>query len=234
MPHSELPPRVVFDVEGSVRAYWTERVSQHTQDRYAGVGISKFPEDLRTYEHLLWSARANVVIELGTQYGGSALWFRDRLCTLARYGRVGEPRVVSVDLDVEPARAAIGSVDPSFEAIELVAGDVRDPSLPDLVARAVPHGSVCMVVEDTAHVYDTTMAALRGFSGFVAPGGFFVVEDGCLDLPALRVADEWPRGVLHALADWFASDASEGFAIRRDLELYGMTSHPYGFIQRVV
>src|SRR4051812_30536800 len=110
-----LPPPVAFNVEAPLRAYWADRVVQHTQDRYAGVGISKFPEDLRTYEHLLWSSRANVVIELGTQYGGSALWFRDGLSAFARYGRLGPPLVVSVDVDVEPAREAIGAVDPSFE-----------------------------------------------------------------------------------------------------------------------
>ena len=40
---------------------------QHTQDSYAGLGMSKFPEDLRTYEHLLWLRRPDTVIEIGVQ-----------------------------------------------------------------------------------------------------------------------------------------------------------------------
>ena len=43
----------------------------------------KFPEDLRVYEHLLWQTAPSTVIEVGVKDGGSALWFRDRLRTLA-------------------------------------------------------------------------------------------------------------------------------------------------------
>ena len=227
-----LPPAVALDLTGSVQAYWADRVLQHIHDRYAGVPMSKFPEDLRAYEHLLWTSRANVVIELGTQHGGSALWFRDRLQAHARYGRIRRPLVISVDVDIAPAAEAIGAVDPGSKGIALVEGDVRDPDLPDLVRRRLPRNAVCMVVEDTAHTYDTTAASLRGFADFVPPGGFLVVEDGCVDVPGLRLADEWPRGVLHALDDWLRSPAGSGFTIRRDLELYGLTSHPYGYVQR--
>lgn len=33
--------------------YWLKRAAQHTHDSYDGIGLSKFPEDLRVYEHLL-------------------------------------------------------------------------------------------------------------------------------------------------------------------------------------
>jgi len=227
-----LPPPVAFDLAGPVQAYWADRVLQHIHDRYAGVPMSKFPEDLRVYEHLIWTSGANVVIELGTQHGGSALWFRDRLQAFARYGRIRRPLVIAVDVDLAPAREAIGKVDPAAKGITLVEGDVRDPALPDAVRRHVPRTAACLVVEDTSHTYETTMASLQGFAEFVRPGGFLVVEDGCVDVPELRLADEWPRGVLHALNDWLTSPAGQDFAIRRDLEIYGVTSHPYGFLQR--
>jgi len=96
----------------SLRAYWLDRAAQHTQDSYAGVPLSKFPEDLRAYEHLLWLDCPDVVIELGTHYGGAALWLRDRLRALASYGRVSAPRVISVDLDVQTAERSLAAVDP--------------------------------------------------------------------------------------------------------------------------
>ena len=77
------PPAVRAQLEAPLRDYWLDRVRQHMQDSYLGVPLVKFPEDLRVYEHLLWRSRTNVVIELGTFRGGSALWFRDRLRTLA-------------------------------------------------------------------------------------------------------------------------------------------------------
>jgi cephalosporin hydroxylase len=209
---------------------------EYTSDSYAGVPLSKFPEDLRTYEHLLWETRADTVIEIGTQAGGSALWFRDRLLTNRRYGRTGrDPRVISVDLTHASAREFLDRADPDWrEAISLVEGDVREPAVADQVARLVPEGARCFVIEDSAHEHDTTRAALDGYARFVPPGGFFVVEDGCVDVEQLRLDPSWPRGVLPALGDWLATPQGQRYRVRHDLELYGLSCHPGGFLQRVV
>jgi len=195
--------------------------------------MNKFPEDLRVYEELLWDSRANVVIELGTQFGGSALWFRDRLRSFTAYGRIKRPLVISVDRESARAREAVAAVDRSFSSIVLLEGDVRDPALPDLVARHIPKRATCFVVDDSAHTYETTSAALHGFARFVGPGGYFVVEDGCVDVEELRVDPTWPRGVIPAIVDFLGDEAGNGFVVRRDLERYGLTCHVNGFLQRV-
>jgi cephalosporin hydroxylase len=124
------------------------------------VPLSKFPEDLRVYEHLLWLQMPDTVIGVGTQWGGSALWFRDRLRTLRDYGRIErDPLVVTIDLRQEGAR--------------------------------------------DKHIDE------------------------------LRVSEDWPRGVLPALRDWLATEAGREFVVRRDLELYGVSCHPHGFLQRI-
>jgi cephalosporin hydroxylase len=229
-----MPPAVAVELRDTVRDYWLRRAEQHTSDSYAGIRMSKFPEDLRVYEHLLWSARADVVIEIGVHFGGSALWFRDRLRTAAGYGRIAAGRVIAVDINVKVAREALAAADPEFEReITLVEGDIRDPGLPARVAALVPDGARCLVSEDGAHQYDTTIAALNGFERFVPVGGYFVVEDGCVDIEEMRLRDDWPRGVLPAVREWLAGDDGRRFRQRRDLELYGMTCHPYGFLQRV-
>jgi cephalosporin hydroxylase len=216
----------------SLRSYWLERAARHTQDSYGGIPLAKFPEDLRVYEHLLWTDRPNVVIEIGTHCGSSALWFRDRLRTLAAYGLISDFWVVTVDIEVDRARPYLDRADSSWEeTISLVSGDVCDQSLPDRLAELLPSASRCFVVEDSAHTYATTMAALTGFSRFVSPGGFIVVEDGCVDVEAMRLDESWPRGVQTAVADWLAGPGV-AFIARRDLELYGVTCHPGGLLQR--
>ena len=89
------------------------------------------------------------------------------------------------------------------------------------------------MIEDSAHVYETTYASLAGFARFVPPGGFFVVEDGCVDVDEMRLSPDWPRGVLPALHDWLGTPRGQGFRVRRDLELYGISCHPEGFLQRL-
>ena len=217
-----------------MRDYWLKRAAQHTGDSYAGVGMSKFPEDLRVYEHLLWESAATAVIEIGAYSGGASLWFRDRLAAFARYRPGPPPFVVSIDVDIAAARSAVQSVDAAYaDSIALVEADVTDPGLPDRIEELLPAGSRCLVIEDSAHVYDTTLASLTGFARFVSPSGFFVVEDGCVDVDEMRLSPDWPRGVLPALHDWLGTTAGERFRVRRDLELYGISCHPEGFLQRL-
>ena len=230
---SQPHPAIESRLGETVRELWMERVGLHFHDSYAGIPMAKFPEDLRVYEHLLWEVAPRVVIEIGVHHGASALWFRDRLQTLESYGRVSAPSVIGVDVDVAAAERNLGQADPSSsERIHLVAGDIREQGTVDRIVAAVPPGALCMVVEDSAHEHDTTWASLSGLAHLVAPGGFFVVEDGCVDVDDMRL-DGWPRGVLPAVREWLATTSGADFVQRRDLELYGMTCHPGGFLQRV-
>jgi cephalosporin hydroxylase len=256
-----LPPAINLTPGESVTAYTRDRLRQHTYDSYVGVPLSKFPEDLRAYEHLLWFSEATVVIELGVQFGASSLWFRDRLRTFAHYRRDGAPHrpaappglrqrlrsyarprpdapapthalVIGIDIDISQAQGHLEQADPTYtNDIKLIEGSVTDPALPDEVGRLIPPGARCLVIEDSAHVYETTIASLRGFSRFVPPNGFFVVEDGSVDIEELRIHPRSPRGVLPAINDWLDHEGTD-FTVRSDMQLYGVTAHPGGFLQR--
>lgn len=232
----ETVPESITPIEArlsqTLRDYWLERVTSHTTDSYLGVPLSKFPEDLRTYEHLLWESRANVVVEAGSQWGGSALWFRDRLATLEHHGLIKNPKVISMDLDVSAARENLSWSSWNESDITFLAFDIRDDDVVAAVAEHLPAQARCLVIDDSAHTYETTLASLRHLSGFVPVGGYFVVEDGCVDIEAMRLTDEWPSGVLPAVDTWLAEAAGKRFTLRRDLERYILTCHPRGFLQR--
>jgi cephalosporin hydroxylase len=230
----EFPRPTPLDLDATVREYWLERVARHKRDSYAGIRLAKFPEDLRVYEHLIWASKPNVVIELGTLCGGSALWFRDRLRTLAGYAEIGRPLVISIDLRIDQAREELRDADAVYEeTIILLEGDVTDPDLPRQVEALLPDGARCLVTEDSAHVFETTIGALRGFARFVPENGFLVVEDGAVDYEEMRLRPDWPRGVLPAVREWLRTPEGRTFRVRRDLEIYGITSHPEGFLQRI-
>jgi cephalosporin hydroxylase len=228
-----FPRPVVIEPGLTFYDYYRRRLVQQIEDFYAGVRISKLPEDLRTYEHLLWHSRADVVVEIGVQFGGSALWFRDRLRTNQSHGRIAGARYVGVDIDVAAARAALDLALPRWsDDIVLIEGDVNDPATVMKVHDAVPTWSRCMVVEDSAHDHASTLAALNGLADLVPVGGWFIVEDGMVDEPELRMSDAWPVGVQRAVSDFLDSENGQTFTMRRDMELYGLTAHPRGFLER--
>lgn len=198
-----FPPRVTVSHDEPVKTYYARRLAQHTADWYCGIRLQKFPEDLRTYEHLIWDSAATVVIELGCHRGGSTLWLRDRLVALERY-RPGSPvpLVVGIGLDTAPAREGVGLRDPDYaRTIQFLDGSILDPELPERVQGLLPANSPCLVIEDTAHEYETTMAALTGYARFVRPGGYFVVEDGVVDDPELTDSSMGAGGVLRAVGN---------------------------------
>jgi cephalosporin hydroxylase len=231
---TDLPPTVEIDPhKGPLREYVRARLMQVLHDSYMGVPLAKFPEDLRVYEHLMWIDGPDTVIELGTYGGGSALWFRDRLAALRVYGRTQHtPLVVSVDIDQTLARDALTG--PGMQdGVTLIETPLQDPQTIAQVAELV-QGRRCFVVEDSAHTFESTTAALEAYAQFVPQGGFMVVEDGCVDDDELRLP-MWPddvRGVRPALDAWLTTREGQQFTVRRDLELYGVSCHPSGFLQR--
>ena len=172
-------------------------------------------------------------MEIGCQFGASSLWFADRIDTIARYGGPRDAAVIAIDIDVEPAREALAGVDPDYaDRITLVEGDVIDPALARHVKELVGSRTNVFVIEDSAHTYETTVAALAGFAGLVPIGGFLVVEDGVVDDEELRLSDDWPRGVRQAVDEFLASPLGSDFRCLPELELYGLTAHPGGFLRR--
>jgi cephalosporin hydroxylase len=216
--------------------YYLDRIRTHMDETYAGIRMRKFPEDLLSYERVLWEQSIDTVLEIGTGHGGSALWFRDRLRTFSHYRASGTPLVISVDWDMEAARTLLPQVDPGYsETIKLIASDIRDPALVDVVTKAIAGRTKVLVVEDAAHVYDTTLAALTNFAHLVPLNGYFVVEDGHRDYPGMLPSD-MPRadkGPLAATDEWLRSPQGQDFAIQRDWEKYLVTSNPRGWLQRI-
>ena len=237
-----LPEAVELPPEPALTDHWRRRIDQHHAESWAGVPMAKLAEDLRVYQHLLWESRADTVIEVGSKWGGSLLWFRDQLRTFAGYGRLGhEPRVVGVDLATEHAVTLLDRADPSWrEQITLIEGDLRDPEVAKRIDTEVEPLARCLVVEDAAHTGEVTRAALDALAHLVPKGGFFVVEDTHVDLerlhpegpPMIRQLGVRSGGVRRAIDDWLETAEGREFELRADLELYGVTTNPGGYLQR--
>jgi cephalosporin hydroxylase len=136
--------------------------------RYKGVPTYKNPFDLALYQLLLWETKPRTLIEIGSKFGGSALWFADVL-------RNFEINYEIHSIDLNPV------LDQVIPDVTFHRGDGRNLSAtlpPDMMAR-LPRP--LMIIDDADHRADTTLAILRFFDQWLQKEEYIIVEDGIVD-----------------------------------------------------
>lgn len=191
------------------------------KNTYRGVGFLKSPFDICLYMQLISRLKPLTVIEIGTRFGGSALWFADMLTTHELTGRV-------VTVDVNPQ---VRFVD---HRIIVKEGDARslDKVLTDSLMESLPHP--WLVVEDSAHLFETTLAVLQYFDQKLISGDYIVIEDGVVSQLSGAHYRRYRDGPSKAVREFLAVN-SDRYSI--DAELcdyfgYNVTYNPNGWLKR--
>ena len=137
-----------------------------TQYQYRGIACWKDPFDLAIMARLLWDAKPRTIIEIGTNDGGSALWFADQLKSFGIDGMVHS-------VDINP----IAHV--RQDNVKFYKGDVRNLADTFPAEWIAQQPRPILVNEDSVHDAETSLAALRWFASFAAVGEYIIIEDGC-------------------------------------------------------
>jgi cephalosporin hydroxylase len=174
---------------------------------YKGRKFLKNPFDLGIYLQLLQRLAPRTIIEVGASEGGSACWFRDMSDALGL-----NTEILTMDIH-EPA-----------EPIEQVSFFTADSTRP---GETFPHARISaakhpiLVIEDSAHSYESVKAVLDYFDPHLLPGDYIVVEDGIVaDLPAPRYRD-YEDGPNRAVRD-FLLGHPDSYGIDTELcDFYG-------------
>jgi cephalosporin hydroxylase len=152
--------------------------------------------------------------------GGSALWFADILSTFNLPNRV-----ISIDnrasSQVKDAR------------IDFLTGDVHDLGavLTEATLESLPRPR--LVVEDSAHTYASTMAAIRFFDRALMPGDVLVIEDGVLD--QLGLSDHYQGGPNRAIEEFLTGNPGRFELMTDYCDIYGVnaTYNPNGYLRKL-
>jgi cephalosporin hydroxylase len=231
----------------SIRDYWGSlyAAKRGFQDvpptNYRGSLMLKIPSDLFTYESILWDVRPELIVEIGTLEGGSALWFHDRLHLLKVKGLIENFQVVSIDLHPrQPDDGFFERCPDAAGTLKFLHGDARAEGIVETVRELGRSRAPCLVVDDSAHDKTTTLDLLRAYGDMVSVGSYFVVEDGVVDMPRLcdaiapvrseRNQKSWPTGVGAAINEWLSE--RKDFRIDRSREAT-VTCNPCGYLKRI-
>lgn len=196
------------------RQYYESGIWRNTF--WLGVAARKCPLDLWIYQEILVETRPEVIIESGTESGGSAL-FLASVCDL-----IGAGRVITIDVQDNPLR-------PKHSRITYVAGSSVAPETVDLVKKSIELETRVMVVLDSDHGKDHVLNELRTYAELVTPGSFLIVED--TNVNNHPVAEDFGSGPMEAVEEFLST--RNDFVVDREREKFFLTFNPKGYLRRV-
>jgi cephalosporin hydroxylase len=208
-----LEERLDMTLREWIERYQQKLVFEHVH--YRGISTWKNVLDLWIYQEIIWETGVEVVIEIGTRYGGTTLWFSD----LLRNFRGEAATVISIDLE-KPAL--------QFPAnVHFICGDSVAPETV-AEARSVCRGRKTLLIADGNHTADHVLQEMRLYGPLISEGSYFVAEDGIVDVMEWK---EFTPGPLVA-AQQFLAETDE-FVLDRSREKFLLTYAPGGFLKRV-
>jgi cephalosporin hydroxylase len=186
------------------------------ESTYFGVKTWKCPIDFWIYQELMYELKPDVIIEIGNHSGGSTLALA-HICDSLDRGRV-------IGLDI--SHASVGASVRAHSRITLIEGDACANF--ERVAKLIKPDEHVLVIEDSSHTFDNTLAVLETYSPLVKPGGYFIVEDGICH----HGLNGGPSPGPYEAAEAFVA-RSNSFVIDRSREAFLITWNPKGYLRRV-
>ena len=183
---------------------------------WLGVPIWQNVFDLWTIQESIAEVRPALLIETGTNRGGSATFYA-HLMDLMDHGKV-------VTIDVERLHQL------DHPRITFLQGSSTDPAIVEQVRQmATDAGGPVMVILDADHARDHVAQELELYGPMVTPGSLLLSQDGVIDHLWI-FADSRP-GPLPANRDFLARHPEFEYDRERN-ERFLITHHPLGWMRR--
>lgn len=188
---------------------------------WMGIPSRKMPTDMWIYQEIIVETKPDFIIEIGTFYGGSAL-FLAQTCDGINNGTI-----ITVDISHDFYMA-------EHSRILTITGDCSDSGTLKIIKDIVKKGTV-MVIHDGDHTASAVARDLELYAPLVSPGMYLIVEDGIVDLfnPATsKLGKSYIEGgPLKASRDFLKKHVHE-FELDMRRERFILTSNPEGYLRR--
>lgn len=188
----------------------------HHQVTYRGVSTLKCPFDYVIYQMIITEIKPDLVIEIGTNLGGSALYIADLMNNL-------EHGIIHT-IDIKEQTELLVTEHPRIR--------VFTEGWQGYDLREAERFSKILVIDDAAHTYEDTLGTLNKFSSLVTYGSYFIVEDGIID--ALNMQKNYQGGPLRAIKKFLTANV-DFFIDRKWCDLFGKnaTFNVNGYLKKL-
>ena len=198
-----------------------EREKMYEKVTWLGIPVFKLPMDLRIMQELIIKVRPDYVIETGTAFGGSALFFASIL-ELLEHGEV-------LTFDIQKRDFLTSDISVHLE--KRITRFLGDSTSLDLWAWAVAPamGKRNIVFLDSWHSKEHVLKELRLYETLVQPGSYIIVED--THVSGHPVPWKWGEGPYEAVQEFLKEN--HNFVIDTECEKLGCTYNPSGYLRRI-
>jgi cephalosporin hydroxylase len=201
------------------------------QTTWFGEPILQLPHDMFAFQEIIFKTRPKYIIELGTAWGGSLLFYSTLMESL------GGGRIIGVDIYIpNDLKQRIGSYGRLSERITWVNGSSVEESTLNEINSIIGAERQVMVVVDTFHTHEHVLKELRLYSPLVGLGCYLV----CCDTHVENIPEivenrprSWGKGnnPMTALREFLSEN--DKFEVDEQLEnKLLLTLHPGGYLRR--
>lgn len=188
----------------------------HHNVSYRGVRYIRCPFDYIIYQMIINEIKPDLIIEVGTNAGGGALYMADIM------DNVGHGEVHTIDI-VDMVENELVKNHPR---IKRFLGGYQSYDL-----KQAEGFHTILVIDDGSHTYEDVIASLEKFKSIPTKDSYFIVEDGIID--ELGYPD-YNGGPLRAIEE-FTNANSEYVIDRRWCDFFGKnaTFNVNGYLKKI-
>jgi len=188
----------------------------HHQVTYKGIKAIRCPFDYLIYQMIICEVMPDLIIEVGTNIGGGALYMADLLDSL------GKGIIHTIDI--------VDMVNPIVKDHERIkfffdGWDNYDIGLTKGFDKI-------LIIEDASHRYKDSIGILNKFSNLVSKDSYFIIEDGIIN--ELGLENKYEGGPLRAIRE-FLPVHPEYIVDRKWCDMFGKnaTFNVNGYLKKI-
>jgi len=211
------------DITYGYNLLWAD-LSLWKMQRWKGMRFFQSPTDMMAIQQLVWKAQPDLIIEIGTHGGGSAVF-------LAELVKGYNPAAMIVTMDPDSSNIDANGLFYKTPNIKYLNGASNNPAIFQQVQAACAGKQKIMVIQDGLHSFEGVLSDLVMYDPLVSVGSYFVIQDTTLD----RAYGGAFNGAMKAIQT-FAAPGGKGYGrygIDKAYEYLLFSTNHNGYLKKI-
>jgi len=188
---------------------------------WMGIRSMKCPLDLWIYQEILFKTKPDIIIETGTNEGGTSLYLAN-ICDLMNNGEI-----ITIDISSPKDK-------PEHERVHYIHGDATSTKTIEKIHQLIDEMNIktdakIMVILDDEHSEDHVFQEMEIYGKIVTPGNYLIVED--TSMGGHPVWPELDSGPMEAVERYMK--INHDFEIDSNQEKFLLTFNPKGYLKKI-